>query len=612
MERLRFRGPDAEGTWMNERVFLGHTRLAILDPGNGRQPWSDPDHGGILVYNGEIYNHRELRGALEARGWAFRTECDTEVLWYAYREWGESCLSRLRGIFAFAIMDPHLGKLWLVRDRLGVKPLYYHASKEGFAFASSLSAIHGLRKEAPRWAAGPLMHYLMTARPELGRETLFDSIYNLEPGTFLTLDIDSGTYSTERYWSLPRIAGKDKRDGDEASIRQEVLNLLGSSFREQHLSSDVPVGAFLSGGIDSAILSSSVQSEGAALTAYSIGYERENYNEWEAMSRTARRCGLNWKQVTATEAGFWEDCECLLDHKGSVLTTPNEVPIYQMAKALRQDCTVALTGEGADEIFGGYAGPTFAAFDYDRSRGACGGVSQEALLRAYGRSRFNSRSEHFLIANTWFRGSEVSALFPTFSDRGGGLQAVSGWYDERFAELAELTTLDAYLHLHVRVNLEALLNRLDSSTMRASVEGRVPFTDHRVVEYLFQLPDRYKMGCRAGLEASEVRSKNAFELDQAGWVETKRLLRSAYASRVDAEILRRRKVSFPVPFIELFAGAESERLKDLLRSSTGLPALLAEGQSLVDVLGKASGKAPLLSWLLFNLALIENKWGVQV
>lgn len=611
LECLRFRGPDASGSWTGDTLFLGHTRLSILDPESGQQPWCDADNGGVLIYNGEIYNHLELREELEHKGYVFLTGCDTEVLWYSYREWGKSCLSRLRGIFAFAITDPQKNMLWLVRDRLGVKPLYYRLFSGGLDFASSLAAILTVQKETPRWYTPSVVHYLMTGRPELGNKTLFDSYFNVEPGTSLQLDLDSGAFDIQRYWSLPRIAPRDKLDGNFESAAGQVLDLLDGSFCEQHLSSDVPVGAFLSGGLDSAILSASVQKEGAALTAYSIGYDRENYNEWQAMERTALRCGLDWKPIVASEEQFWEDCELLLAHKGSVLTTPNEVPIYRMAEAFGQDCKVTLTGEGADEVFGGYAGPTFAAFDYDRSFGAHGGIGQGALLRAYGRSRFNSRSEHFLIANSWFRRNEIDRLFPRFEGRSRGLDEVADWYSERFEEMQDLSSTDAYLHVHTRVNLEALLNRLDSSTMRASIEGRVPFTDHRVAEYVFGLPDHYKISCSSALSAVELQSMNAFELDQGGYIETKKVLRRAYKSRVDPEILRRRKVSFPVPFIELLGGPYKGRLGDLLSDAPGLSHLLAADASLSGSLEEAGTKAPMLSWLLFNLALVEQMWGVQ-
>lgn len=611
MESLKYRGPDASGIWVGETVVLGHTRLAIIDPESGQQPWYDPDSKVALSYNGELYNHRELRTELEGKGYRFRTQCDTEVLFHAYAEWGRSCLARLRGIFAFALVDCGKKRLWLVRDRLGVKPIYYRLGPASLSFGSSLAAILSMEEEAPRWCPAAVAHYLMTARPELGKQTIFESIHNVEPGTFLWVDLDSLAMETERYWSLPALSPEAKVDDSLETATGKVVDLLDKSFREQRLSSDVPVGTFLSGGLDSAILCGSLSREGAALTAYSVGYEREHYNEWAAMERTARRCGVNWTSIRAAEAHFWDDCDALIRHRGGPLTTPNEMPIFRMAQAFGQDCKVTLTGEGADEIFGGYTGPTFSAFDYDRSRGAGGGVSEQALLRAYGQSQFSSRSEHFLLANTWLQRGDLAGLMPHFVSAGGGVDEVEAWYSAQFASLHKLSTFDAYLHLHARVNLEALLNRLDSSTMRASVEGRVPFTDHRIAEYLFSLPDDYKMRLSPIVAKQSRRSMNVFELDHAGAIETKRLLRRGYAGLVDPEILRRRKVSFPVPFVELLGGALKPQLTATLKEAPGLAGLLTGGRDLSALLEGAGVKAPLLSWLLMNLALTEQRWGVR-
>lgn len=612
MATLRFRGPDSEGTWLSDCVLLGHTRLAIIDPESGQQPWIDPVSEVALSYNGELYNHRNLRSILEGKGHQFRTQCDTEVLVHAYTEWGMACLSKLRGIFAFALVDRRKDRLWLVRDRLGVKPLYYRMGPGTMSFGSSLAAI--LRMDAavpPRWCPAAVAHYLMTARPEFGHQTIFASIYKLEPGTSLCLSLETGVMETRRYWSLPTLPADEKVQDSIESATAKVVDLLNESFREQLLSSDVPVGAFLSGGLDSAILCGSLHQEGAALTAYSIGYEREAYHEWAAMERTALRCGLNWKTIRAAEEDFWGDCDRLIRHRGGPLTTPNEMPIYRMAQAFGQDCKVTLTGEGADELFGGYTGPTFSAFDYDRSLGAGGGITKQALLRGYGQDQFNSRCEHFLLANTWLHPADLKRILPGARNSvRAGLDEAEAWYAGQFAAMSELSTFDTYLHLHTKVNLEALLNRLDSSTMRASVEGRVPFTDHRLAEYLFTLPDAYKMQVSPQLARPARRAMNVFELDYAGEIETKRLLRKGYAGLVDPEILRRRKVSFPVPFSELLGGVLKPQLNACLREASHLAGLLADGQDLTVLLDRAGEKAPLLSWLLMNLALTESRWGV--
>ena len=212
-----------------------------------------------------------------------------------------------------------------------------------------------------------------------------------------------------------------------------------------------------------------------------------------------------------------------------------------------------MTGEGADEIFGGYAGPTYCAIDYDRSLGLYGGIEKSALIRGYGSKAFSSRREHFLVVNSWIKASKIERDFPgLYKQRSSPLAQVNQQYDGQFKKSEQLTTFDAYLHQHAQINLEGLLNRLDSSTMLASVEGRVPFTDHRLAEKLFKLPDSFKMRLHQNVKIESLQHLNSFEIIQHGQLETKRLLRAAFQNKISPSIMNRKKVSFPVPFIEWF------------------------------------------------------------
>ena len=607
MRRIRLRGPDGSGSWSDGRVQLGHTRLAIVDPSAGQQPWIDEVSGTVLVFNGEIYNFAELRVELTQKGHVFQSNCDTEVLLFAYLEWGKACLERLRGIYAFALYDPRQEMLWLVRDRLGVKPLYYRSEGDSWLFASSLAGLNALSKAPPKWNADAVSHYLMTARTELGALTLYEDALSLEPGTCLTIALNEDSHAIEPYWSVPRVREEDKLDLPFEELAENCRDLLGSAIGEQLLSSDVPVGGFLSGGLDSAILCGEIGEKQQHFTAYSIGYGRNSYNEWEAMRCTAQANGLNWMRVEAAESDFWTDWNWLVGNRGVALSTPNEVPIFRMAQAFSKDCKVALTGEGADEIFGGYAGPTFCAFDYDRSRS--GAISEQALMRGYGVTQFGSRKEHFLRANSWMQSGEMSHLFPGLREATADFSGAADWYGSFFEATEALTTFDAYLHLHARVNLEGLLNRLDSSTMSASVEGRVPFTDHRLVELLFTLPDALKMRLQTKIGAKTLAEMNAFELDAAGAIQTKRLLRESFRERVPERILRRKKVSFPVPFLELLSGPLLSNAQEVLANAPALSDLLGI-EELYAVLANGDPRSGLRAWLLVNLALAEQNHGI--
>jgi asparagine synthase (glutamine-hydrolysing) len=606
---LAARGPDAEGRFAGQQITLGHRRLAVIDPAHGAQPWIDPQSGVVLVYNGEIYNFREIRTLLLARQHKFTSNCDTEVLVKAYLEWGKQCIHKFRGIFAFCVFDPQKNYLWLARDHLGVKPLYYKQEQEGLIFASSVSALHEASSHSPRWHQAALSHYLMTVRTNLGRQTLFQDIYSLLPGEEMTLDLESGQLSRRLYWQLPLVPESEKCHFDFESAATNLRHEFNQITQEQ-LVSDVPLAGFLSGGLDSSILCASIQEmRPEKFHALSIGYDLDNYNEWDAMQITAQHSNLKWRKVRAKEEDFADDWARLIENKGLPLSTPNEIPIWRLSQAFRESFTVAMTGEGADEIFGGYAGPTFSALDYDRSLGMHGGVDPAALIRAYGTDQFSSRRKHFLHVNSWMKASAISKDFPGLSSSTSSpLSEVHAYYDSFFEQAEQLTTFDAYLHLHARINLEGLLNRLDSSTMLASVEGRVPFTDHRLAEKLFTMPDSFKMQTRIPIE--QLTQLNSFEIIQQGQLETKRLLRAAFKDQVSPEILARKKVSFPVPFIEWFQTSLRPAYHEALHSSPLLRALLTDKKRL-QLLNPEAPTDALLAWPLMNLALTEKRWNVS-
>jgi len=607
---LTSRGPDAEGRHQSAQTLLGHRRLSVIDPAQGAQPWVDPKTGATLVYNGEIYNFKELRADLSHRNHCYQSKSDTEVLMQAYLEWGFECVHRLRGIFAFAILDPSRNRLWLVRDRFGVKPLYYRLQADGLSFGSSVAALHQVSNESPRWHHAALAHYLMTVRTNLGRQTLFQQIYSLLPAEELRLDLTTGAHRILRYWELPMVPGADKETADFEQTAQEIQNDFLKITKEQ-LVSDVPLGGFLSGGVDSSILSAAIQAaKQPSFQTLSIGYDLQNYNEWEAMETAAEHGQLAWRRVIAREQDFPDDWLRLIDNKGLPLSTPNEVPIWRLAQAFGKSLTVAMTGEGADEIFGGYAGPTYCAIDYDRSLGLYGGIERNALIRGYGSKAFSSRREHFLAVNSWIKASQIERDFlGLYNQESSPLAQVNQQYDAQFTKSEHLTTFDAYLHQHAQINLEGLLNRLDSSTMLASVEGRVPFTDHRLAEKLFKLPDSFKMRLHKNVKIESLQHLNSFEIIQHGQLETKRLLRTAFQDKISPSIMNRKKVSFPVPFIEWFQTSLQTPYHQAIRKSPILNQLLSSSKR-QEILDPVSPTDALQAWPLMNIALTELQWNV--
>ena len=552
--RMVERGPDDGGFYVQKGIGLAHRRLAIIDLHSGQQPMTDPASGITLVFNGEIYNYRELRQSLAQQGCPFRTESDTEVLLQAFITWGEGCLSRLNGMFAFAAYDPRNHSLFLARDRVGIKPLYYAQDEHSFCFASSIPALAALRPNDLQLDLAAASHYLTTIRTTLGPDTLIRGFKTLLPGTCLQL-INGQLQPIRRYWNFPVIAPQDKPECSEPVAAGTIHNLLLQSVQDR-LISDVPLGGFLSGGIDSCIIASlASRLTNHHYNAYSVGYEQNGFNEWPYVDAALAAYPMWCRKIILEPDAYPEHWLSLIASKGLPLSTPNEIPIFNLANALREDFTVALSGEGADEIFGGYTIPYMAAFDFDRATApTLPATTRTALQRLYGPSLFTDHvTQHFLL-NSWMPAAVKSSLLnPDCWNAIHQDAPMQEHYRTLYQQAASGSTLDQHLYVHAHVNLEGLLSRVDSSTMAASVEARVPFTDHRLIEYTAHLPDSMKIRWISESAKQAAAQKNTVEIDQANLIHSKYILRQAFQNEIPDSILNRRKMSFPVPFADWIA-----------------------------------------------------------
>lgn len=607
-EQLALRGPDAEGFYEQNGVGFAHRRLTVIDLSGGWQPMTDRTSGVCLTYNGELYNFKELRSELMELGQAFESQSDTEVLLRAYLQWGPGCLDRLVGIFAFGLYDPRDELFFLARDRMGAKPLYYSQTTSGIAFASSVAALRCFDEVGSDIDDEALLHYFSSIRTSLGSRTLLQDVQLLEPGTALAALRSNRAVQCFRYWEFPVVSNDDKRTPpmDEAV---EVVRSMVSDAVSGQLVSDVPLGGFLSGGIDSTIIASLASGQGG-YGAYSVGYGEQGCNEWPFVRMAAESSNIPCREIHLDASDFVDTWTFLIQQKGLPLSTPNEIPIYHLAKALKQDYTVALSGEGADEVFGGYVTPYFSAFDYDRARRTPLGNDEtlgpvdRAMARLYGQANLPNHVEHHFMLNSWMPPQFQHALLDP--ELVGHLPNVFQFYQDLFDRFEGCSTLDKHMHLHARINLEGLLNRVDSSTMSASVETRVPYTDHRIAEYLYHLPDTYRMAWRDEAARQQGRIMNVAEVDQRNLVESKILLRRAFTAEVPPKIMDRRKVSFPVPFREWLGGSLRDFAADTLSSSSLVERVVQPGalKELIDSADNPNYAMQL--WPLVNLALWEE------
>ncbi|MEL7497666.1 MAG: asparagine synthase (glutamine-hydrolyzing) [Planctomycetota bacterium] len=556
LERMRdtmiARGPDDAGTLIQPGIALGHRRLAIRDLHAGRQPWISQNGRFAIVFNGEIYNDDLLAAELAQEGVRLTTTCDTEVLAESWARWQQHSIEKLRGMFAFGVVDLKTNDTWVVRDRLGIKPLYYSIVDGNFVFASSISAI----RSHPRFSSQPDMvaisHYLQTLRTTMGRRTMFDQVSTVLPGEFLKFE--NGKLTKTTYWTIPTTPCHEPQEFAE---QRDCLEKQLAHSVQIHLKSDVTVGMMMSGGVDSNTLASMTrESLGHAFVGICGGGVDGNQpaagSDFEFAQKCASLVDANFDSVHLSQNDYLDSWHELLELNELPLATPTDAIIFQIAKRLKQDCGVALGGEGADEAFCGYSIQHWSGNDYDRSRNPQGLSADQFedfridLLQQYGRTSFSAISEHYLSAYSLIPQSVQRQLFQSTEVTEDMAEQIQCYYDGLFGSYASVPSSQRYACVLLRSNLESLLSRLDSATMAASLEARVPYADHKVIEAAAKIPHHFKIDV-APEETQPWRTSLA--LASRGSLRSKRILRSVAAARMPDELAMRPKQSFPTPLM---------------------------------------------------------------
>ncbi|HEV7663712.1 MAG TPA: asparagine synthase (glutamine-hydrolyzing) [Chloroflexota bacterium] len=499
------RGPDDDGYYVSpeKNVGLGFRRLSIVDLATGEQPMTNEDGSLWLVYNGEIYNHADHRPGLEARGHRFHSHCDSEVILHLYEEYGPDCVHHLRGMFAFALWDSRRRRLLLVRDRIGVKPLYFSVLPNALVFGSEIKALFGYRGLAPRLNEDALNLYLTFAAVP-APNTLFEGVQKLPPGHRLIVDTDTGQRTLERYWTpLPDQAevAYGRRSPEEYAERVESMVRESIGLR---MMSDVPYGAFLSGGVDSS-LNVALMAELAdrPVSTFSVAIKGDAASDELGFARAvADKYGTRHHEVVIGENDFLDYLPQLVWHQDEPLADPVCVPLHAISEAARQSGTkVVQVGEGADELFSGYTSYAFFT-DFHRRvwqpyqllprfmRQAAATTAQ--MLLTMDRADVVQRAaaekgELFWGGAIPFYESHLRALEGR-SDS-AGRQAVAALYADVDGQQPRASQLDRMIGIELRQRLpELLLMRVDKVTMGSSIEARVPFLDHRLVELALAIP----------------------------------------------------------------------------------------------------------------------------
>ena len=547
---ITHRGPDDEGIYVNDRVGLGHRRLSIVDVSAGHQPMTNEDGSLYITYNGEIYNHADYREELEQRGHVYRTHCDTETILHLYEEYGSGCVEHLRGMFAFAIWDQKKKELFIARDRLGVKPLYYvHTDDGSIYFASEIKALLVAGAVCPDINYRALPDYLANHGTS-AEETLFSGVKRLLPGhTLLWRD---GKVEIQKYWDVHYTNEATDGHRTEQDYIEEWTELFRTSVRLR-LMADVPLGMFLSGGIDSSAIAAMMSGMVTEpIKTFSVAFNEREANELEYARMVSAKFKTDHHEVIVTPQEFFNELPKLVWHEDEPLAHPSSVALYFVSKLAARHVKVVLTGEGSDEMLGGYeryyktvlqlsAGPTYHRWTPASTRDAIsrrieelpiGSKVRHKLTRTFLCLEPNIESLYFDNFAVFTRGMQQQLLTPEVKGRVGSLDPYLDM--RRYFETADAdSVLNRMLYADVKTYLQELLMKQDQMSMAASIESRVPFLDHKLVEFTARLPDRLKL--------------------RRGWT-TKYILRRSMKDLLPEAILKRSKMGFPVPVGKWFRG----------------------------------------------------------
>jgi asparagine synthase (glutamine-hydrolysing) len=596
---LSHRGPDGEGVHLEGAVALGQSRLVVVDPEGGRQPMANEDGTIQVVFNGEIYNHDQLRRELEGRGHRFRTRSDTEAIVHAYEEWGERCVERFNGMFAIAVWDSRNQALFLARDRIGIKPLYVHDGPEGIAFGSELKAVVTAPRIRLRWDSEAIDDFI-TYEYVPGGRSIVEGVEKLLPGTSITYRIDRAPVR-RTYWEL-RSGSPPPRTRAEA---EEGLRSLLRTSVERRLMADVPLGAFLSGGIDSSIivgLMAGLRED--PIRSFSLGFDHASYNELPHARIVAERFGTRHREGIATPAVV-EMAERLARVVDEPFGDVSTFPTYLVSALAREEVTVALSGDGGDELFAGY--DHYRAHQWaHRLRWITRGWGWQAADRILDRVP-PTRSKKGPV--------NLAKRFAEGLRRPADLEHARWWV---FSDLAERRTLyspafhgevegrDPFGHYRRRMKAgsdagfaglqrqlfadvtgylpDDILVKVDRMSMAVSLEARVPFLDHEFVEYAMSIPAEWKLAGK----------------------ETKQILRSAFSDLLPEQILGRGKEGFSMPMKNWLRDPLRPMMLDLLSPGRlGQRGWFSEARvgELVDEHLRGRRNHAHLLWCLMNLEL---------
>lgn len=606
---IRYRGPDDSGFLARSNICVAFQRLSIIDLSAPSQPYTNEDDSILIVCNGEIYNYKELRKTLLAKNHIFKTMTDSEVILHGYEEWGEALWKKINGIFAFVLWDEMKCMLYLVRDHFGVKPLHYMLINKRIYFGSDYNAFFKQSRSKLEFNPQAVLSYL-SFRCVIGAQTFYKNIKDVLPGYSLLFKQDEENHDC--YWDIPHGEEEDKGERYYLSTLEEKLsNAVG-----RQLMSDVPLGAFISGGLDSSILLYYMFQKKRNIKTFITGFDYDEYNEFSYADLMAKSLGITPNKIILDEEEYMEGMEEVISYRGEPVSVPHEMAFLKMSRLMKKEITVVLSGEGADELFGGYGRIFRSPFDYYKqknlNRVTFGSSILNGLFQVNIPSNIRTPIDHFLWRYSWFTEDDKKTLLNLdyFNGRCFDNYSVS-YINDLFALTGNDNYYRAMYYLQSKIHLVNLLNRLDRMTMAASVEARVPFLDYELVEFVSKMPLHYKLRWNSPLSFFKALFANS-EVISEKYDTPKYILKQLAKRKIPEKIIRRKKMGFPVPLNHWLNNKLKSKVDELLLSSDSKTKEFVNHDNLKKFLSKKSyvskydyeGKK---IWMLINIELWMRK-----
>mgnify|MGYP001560531786 CR=1 FL=1 len=599
---LVHRGPDSSGIYKDEKISLGHRRLKIIDLSEkASQPMFDSENKIAIIFNGEIYNFKELKKELE-KDYKFKSNSDTEVIIYAYKKWGYNCVEFLNGMWAFAIYDKGKNKLFLSRDRLGKKPLYYTLLNNKLIFSSEIRPlfVHAIKKDLNKKSISSFLSY----RYVLGEETMFEGIFKLLSGYNLVFDLNEDKIEKIwEYWDLEH----NEININENEAKKNVDYLLTDSVSLRQVS-DVPIGSINSGGLDSSLISAIMAKiNDNPINTFTVKFPEKGFDETYFAKLLADYCNTIHKEIIIDTSNFLDIMKEYSKKKDEPIGVPNEIALYLLFKEIKKSVTVILSGEGADEIFAGYSRIFRSPYDYERLnkiKNIEDYKKNPSLYKKYNGKFFKNELEHFLFLYNYFPNEEKNFIL-----KENFISDFSHLFKKYFDN--NLNYQKKISYAFIKLHLPGLFARLDNSSMASAVEARCPFVDYRLVNLVYNLPFNLKNPWKSEEDKKLAENKNCDEIAEVH-DHLKYILKKVSKDYIPEEIINRKKQGFPLPLQKWFKEDFYEESKNLLLSEGSRIRMVANIDNLKEwIENKGNIRDEQFGqklWMLLSLELWLKEW----